>query len=48
MDPNEKAPYEKPEVIHRELLESIAGTCDAADPINGKTGTGDDCTTISS
>jgi hypothetical protein len=43
-----KKPYQKPAVIHRELMESIAGTCDAQDPVNGKTGSGDNCTVTSS
>jgi hypothetical protein len=46
LDP--KKSYEKPAVIHRELMESIAGTCDTQDPVNGKTGTGDTCTVASS
>jgi hypothetical protein len=46
--PEEKATYEKPAVIHRQLMESVAGTCDATDPTNGKTGTNDDCTYLSS
>ncbi|MGH2536908.1 MAG: hypothetical protein ACRDHL_05920 [Candidatus Promineifilaceae bacterium] len=44
----EKRPYEKPAVVHREVLESIAGTCDTSDPVNGKTGTDDACTVLSS
>lgn len=43
-----KKTYERPAVIHRELMESIAGVCDTQDPVNGKTGTGDTCTTTSS
>jgi hypothetical protein len=43
-----KKTYERPAVIHRELMESIAGTCDTTDPVNGKTGVGDTCTTTSS
>jgi hypothetical protein len=45
---DEKKVYEKPAVVHRQLMESIAGTCDAQDPVNGKTGTGDNCTNTSS
>lgn len=30
--------YEKPAVIHRELMESVAGACDSQDPVNGKAG----------
>ena len=41
----ERMAYEKPAVVYRELLESIAGTCDTNDPVNGKTGSGDNCTT---
>jgi hypothetical protein len=48
LTPSNKLPYEKPAVIHRELMESIAGTCDANDPVNGKTGSGDNCTTTNS
>jgi hypothetical protein len=36
-----KLPYQKPSVVHRELMESIAGTCDTNEPVNGKTGSGD-------
>jgi hypothetical protein len=43
-----KMVYEKPAVIHRQLMESVAGTCDAANPTNGKTGEGDPCTIVSS
>lgn len=43
-----KLPYEKPAVVHRELMESIAGTCDSTDPVNGKTGVGDNCTVANS
>ena len=48
LNPSKKLPYEKPAVVHRELMESIAGTCDTADPVNGKTGSGDNCTTTNS
>ena len=48
LKPENKSTYEKPAIIHRELMESVAGTCDSADPVNGKTGTGDTCTTLSS
>jgi hypothetical protein len=45
----ERKPYEKPEVVHRQKLETLAqGACVDADPINGKTGTGDTCTFINS
>ncbi len=44
----QKKTYTKPAVIHRQVMESIAGACDAADPINGKTGSGDPCTAVSS
>jgi hypothetical protein len=44
----ERLAYEKPAIVHRELLESIAGTCDTSDPVNGKTGSGDNCTTANS
>ena len=44
----EKKSYEKPAVVHREFMESIAGVCDEQDPVNGKTGTLDTCTTLSS
>jgi hypothetical protein len=47
-DSTPKQSYEKPAVIHRELMESIAGTCDTSDPVNGKTGTGDTCTNLQS
>ncbi|MCA9983299.1 MAG: hypothetical protein KDE09_05525 [Anaerolineales bacterium] len=44
----EKKAYEKPAVVHRQLLESVAGACEAGDPINGKTGSGDTCTVANS
>jgi hypothetical protein len=37
-DQIEKKPYEKPQVVHRQPLEGIAGACDATDPVNGKAG----------
>jgi hypothetical protein len=48
LTPGKKLPYEKPAVIHRELMESIAGTCDANDTVNGNTGSGENCTTTKS
>jgi hypothetical protein len=42
----EKKTYEKPAVVHREPMETIAGTCDGSDPVNGKTGVADQCTMI--
>ncbi|HET6444174.1 MAG TPA: hypothetical protein VFI27_06285 [candidate division Zixibacteria bacterium] len=48
LQPENKSVYEKPAIIHRELMESIAGTCDSSDPVNGKTGTDDNCTFLSS
>jgi hypothetical protein len=48
LNPDNKSVYEKPAVIHRELMESIAGTCDSQDPVNGKTGVDDNCTITSS
>jgi hypothetical protein len=45
---DEKMTYEKPAVIHRQVMESIAGACEEADPNNGKTGVNDMCTTINS
>jgi hypothetical protein len=44
LKPENKSVYVKPAVIHRELMESIAGTCDSQDPVNGKTGVEDECT----
>jgi hypothetical protein len=43
-----KEAYEKPAVIHRQVMESIAGACSDSDPVNGKTGTGDNCTVLNS
>ena len=43
LKPENKPTYEKPAVIHRELMESVAGTCDAEQPVVGKTGTDDEC-----
>jgi hypothetical protein len=48
LKPSKKMPYEKPAVVHRELMESIAGMCDSQDPVNGKTGAGDNCTVTNS
>ena len=48
LTPGKKQPYEKPAVVHRELMESIAGVCDTNDPVNGKVGTTDNCTVTSS
>jgi hypothetical protein len=48
LKPDNKSVYEKPAVIHRELMESIAGTCDSQDPVNGKTGIDDECTVVNS
>ena len=42
---NKKA-YEAPAVIYRQVLEAVAGACEASDPTNGKT-TGT-CTTANS
>ena len=44
----QKKPYEKPAIVHRQVMESVAGACEAADPVNGKTGSGDNCTSTSS
>ena len=41
-----KKTYEKPAVIHRELMESIAGVCDTQDPVNGKEGAPTDTCTV--
>jgi len=43
-----RKPYEKPAILHRELIESIAGLCEPGNPINAKTGIGDPCTVIGS
>jgi hypothetical protein len=32
----QKKAYAKPAVIHRQVMESVAGACEATDPINGK------------
>ncbi|MGB3713794.1 MAG: hypothetical protein WA996_05120 [Candidatus Promineifilaceae bacterium] len=48
LEPDSKSFYEKPAVIHRELMESIAGTCDSSDPVNGKVGVDDECTVVNS
>lgn len=44
----DKKQYEKPAVIHTQVLESVAGACEIQDPVNGKTGSGTGCSTISS
>lgn len=45
---NEKTGYEKPAIVHRQVMESVAGACSVQDPTNGKTGSGDTCTVTSS
>jgi hypothetical protein len=42
----EKKTYEKPQIVHRQVLEAIAGACQQNDPVNGKAGA--PCTTINS
>jgi len=42
----EKKTYEKPQIVHRQMLEAMAGVCQQSDPINGKAGAG--CTVINS
>jgi hypothetical protein len=38
--------YEKPAVVHRELLEGLASSCGTADPVGGKeSGPGWACST---
>ena len=44
----EKMTYEKPAIIHRQVMESIAGACSDQDPVNGKTGVDDTCTFLNS
>jgi hypothetical protein len=46
--PENKSAYEKPAIVHRELMESIAGACDTSEPVVGKTGTADECTFLNS
>ncbi|HSH03068.1 MAG TPA: hypothetical protein VLL52_11165 [Anaerolineae bacterium] len=41
----DKKPYEKPAVIHRQIMETVAGACSDADPTNGKVGDGSDMCT---
>jgi len=44
---SQKKAYEKPAVIHRQVMESVAGACqEGPGGINGKAGA--PCTTISS
>ncbi len=43
-----KKPYERPEVVHSQVLESVAGACPPGEPTNGKTGTDQTCLVISS
>jgi hypothetical protein len=43
---NEKKAYETPAVVYRQVLEAVAGACEASDPSNGKAGA--PCTTINS
>ncbi len=46
--PDKKKAYEKPAVIHSQIMETIAGACSEADPVNGKTGNQDLCTQTNS
>lgn len=32
----ERKGYQKPAVVHREMIENVAGTCGDNDPVNGK------------
>jgi hypothetical protein len=48
LKPENKSVYEKPAIIHRELMESIAGTCDSTEPVVGKTGVEDECQFLNS
>ena len=43
----EKKAYEKPAVIYRQVLETVANACDEAGA-NGKTGINDLCTVLNS
>jgi len=43
-----KKTYEKPAIVHRQILESIAGACPVADPTNGKTGGDGACVVVNS
>jgi hypothetical protein len=45
---SEKKQYEKPAIIYTQPMESVAGACTTDDPVNGKTGSDDLCTMISS
>jgi hypothetical protein len=46
-DQQSRKPYEKPAVVHRAILEAIAGACAKyPEPVNGKVGTGDNCTLL--
>lgn len=42
----QKKAYEKPAVIHRQVMESVAGACQVSGGVNGKAGA--PCTVISS
>ncbi len=41
-----KKVYEAPAVIYRQVIEAVAGACDASSPTNGKAGA--PCTAINS
>ena len=41
-----KKVYETPVVVYRQVLEAVAGICEASDPVNGKAGGA--CTTLNS
>ena len=43
----QKQTYQKPAIIHRQVMESIAGACQANDPTNGKDGNMG-CSTVNS
>lgn len=42
----QKKAYAKPAVIHRQVMESVAGACESQDPSNGKAD--NNCTVINS
>lgn len=44
----QKKAYEKPAVIHSQVLESVAGACPPGEPTNGKTGTEQTCQQVNS
>jgi hypothetical protein len=45
-EPIDRKELKTPAVVYRQVLEAVAGVCEASDPVNGKAGGA--CTTLNS